>query len=280
MIYERVWYKEIIMEELNSLNPIESTKKESTPWWLLFNILALDAPIVALVWQHFFSKTFDVEISFTEKAVLFFTVWFIYLLDHFLDSRKGIHTTQRHLFAGRNPKTTLALISFTFAASIWLSFTLSKQLIIGGMILAIVICIYLILVHSNLTDLIIKKNCKELLVGIGFGTGVALPVIISDLSITTWLPSVTLFCLICWANCKLIENWESNYMRFSKTDIILIMFLFCCMFFSKNYFVVASIISMTSFLMLNNFIGSKNIQLSRVLADVSLLSPLVFANYT
>lgn len=269
-----------MIEELNRLNPIELTNKKSTPWWLLLNILALDAPIVALVWQNFFSKTFNVEISFTEKAVLFFTVWLIYLLDHFLDSRKGIHRTQRHLFARRNPKITLLLISLTFGASILLSFTLSKRLIIGGMILAIVICIYLIVVHSNLTDLIIKKNCKELLVGIGFGTGVALPVIISDLSIITWLPSVTLFCLICWANCKLIENWESDNMRFSKTDILLIMFLFCCMFFSKNYFVIASIISMTSFLMINNFVASKNIQLSRVLADVSLLSPLVFANYT
>lgn len=102
-----------------------------------------------------------------------------------------------------------------------------------------------------------QKKLQRIIGGNRFRNGVALPVIISDLSITTWLPSVTLFCLICWANCKLIENWESNYMRFSKTDIILIMFLFCCMFFSKNYFVVASIISMTSFLMLNNFIGSK-----------------------
>lgn len=147
------------------------------------------------------------------------------------------------------------------------------------MILAIVICIYLIVVHSNLTDLIIKK-LQRIIGGNRLWNGVALPVITSDLSITTWFPSVTLFCLICWANCKLIENWESDNMRFSKTDILLIMFLFCCMFFSKNYFVIASIISMTSFLMINNFVASKNIQLSRVLADVSLLSPLVFANYT
>ncbi|NBR05462.1 MAG: hypothetical protein EBT92_06810 [Planctomycetes bacterium] len=268
------------MEEINKLNPTQSKNNESKPWWLFLNILALDAPVVAVVWQYFFSKTFEIEITFTENAVLFFTVWFIYLLDHFLDSRKEIYITQRHLFVEKNPKLTLVLISLTFLISILLSFSLSKLFIISGIILGILISIYLLLVHSNITAPMIKKTCKELLVGIGFGTGVALPVIVSELSIKMWLPSVILFCLICWINCKLIENWESGYYHFDNLDIILSLATVFCMLMAEKQIIFASLISITAFIMIDKFAGSKNIQLSRVLVDASLLSPLVFVNHT
>ena len=40
----------------------EQPNKDLIPWWLFLNVLALDAPIVAIVWQHFLAKNFKIEI--------------------------------------------------------------------------------------------------------------------------------------------------------------------------------------------------------------------------
>jgi len=250
-----------------------SSKNASTHWYSFLNILALDAPIVAIVWQHFLAKNFKIELSIPETATLFFAVWFIYLLDHFLDSKNVVHLTQRHIFIAKKKKLTKTLIILTFTTSFFLTTFLPKLVITSGICLTIIISIYLVLVHSNITSLKIKTNSKELLVGIGFGTGVALPIIISELTILTWLPAVTLFCLLCWINCKLIDNWESNRLHFSKMDLFLILIMFFCMLLSAKTIAIAVMISLASFIMVNRFAGSKNTELSRVLADVCLLSP-------
>jgi len=257
----------------------DQTNKESTPWWLLLNVFALDAPIVAIVWQHFLAENFKIVISTTETASLFFTVWFIYLLDHFFDSLKGIYTTHRHLFVSRNQKITITMITFTFTTAICLSFSLSQSLILGGLILVGFICIYLLLVHASIANIKLKNNCKELLVGIGFGTGVALPVIISNIEIKAWLPAVLLFCLLCWLNCRLIDIWESNKNSLSKIDLALILFIFYSMFICQKPIMFAAAITLVCLILVNKFAGSNKPRISRVLADVSLLSPLVFWIY-
>jgi hypothetical protein len=253
--------------------------KESIPWWLFLNILALDAPIVAIVWQHFLAENFKIVITISETASLFFTVWFIYLLDHFFDSQKGFYTTQRHLFVARNQKTTIALITFTLTTSICLCFSLSKPLIIGGLILLVFICIYLLLVHASVANIKLKNNCKELLVGIGFGSGVALPIIISNIEINTWLPAVLLFCLLCWLNCRLIDIWESNRNPLSKIELVLILFVFYLIFICQKPILITALITLVCLILINKFAGSKKPEISRVLADVSLLSPLIFWFY-
>lgn len=258
---------------------INSSKTETTPWYLFPNVLALDAPVVAIIWQHFLAKNFKIELSGIETAALFFTVWFIYLLDHFLDSKNNIYTTRRHVFIAKKRKLAIFLITLTFTTSAFLTTLLPEFMIKGGFILAILISVYLWIIHSNIINLKIKTNYKELLVGIGFGTGVSLPVINSELSITTWLPSVTLFCLLCWINCKLIDNWESDHLRFSKLEVFLLLVLFFCMFLSSKSLVIAALISICLFFIVDRFVGSKNIQLSRVFVDVCLLSPCVFWNY-
>jgi len=267
-----------IITNSNERTSNEQQNKNIVPWWLFFNVLALDAPIVAIVWQHFLAENLKIEISITEKASLFFTVWFIYLLDHFFDSRKEFYTTQRHLFVARNQKMTIAMITFTFATSIYLCFSLSKSLILGGLVLASFICIYLMLVHAGIANIKLMCNFKELLVGIGFGAGVALPVIISNIEIKTWLPAVLLFCLLCWLNCRLIDTWESNRSSLSKIDLILILFIFYLMLICPKPILFVAALSLACLILVNKFSGSKKTEISRVLADACLLSPLIFWN--
>lgn len=260
----------------NLQTSIKSSKTEIIPWYLFPNVLALDAPIVAIIWQHFLAKIFKIELSGIETAALFSTVWFIYLLDHFLDSKNSIYTTQRHVFIEKKRILAITLITLTFTTSVYLTTLLPKLIIVSGFILIILISIYLLLVHSNIINLKTKTNSKELLVGIGFGAGVSLPVINSGLSINIWLPAVTLFSLLCWVNCKLIDNWESNHFRFSKKEIFLLLVLFLCMFFCSKSLVIAVMIALCAFFIVDRFVGSKNKKLSRVLADVCLLSPCLF----
>src|SRR3954452_14827096 len=57
------------------------------PVWLWFNLLSLDAPLIALVWQDFLSRCYPTVLHPTGRGVLGLTVWAIYLADRLLDVR-------------------------------------------------------------------------------------------------------------------------------------------------------------------------------------------------
>src|SRR5580658_6901540 len=57
------------------------------PLWLWFNLLSLDAPLIALVWQDFLARCYPTVLHPTGRAVLGLTVWAIYLADRLLDVR-------------------------------------------------------------------------------------------------------------------------------------------------------------------------------------------------
>src|SRR5664279_5503946 len=52
--------------------------------WL--NLSGLDAPIVAVLWQAMFARTFHLGLSGASQIALFFTAWLIYLADRFADA--------------------------------------------------------------------------------------------------------------------------------------------------------------------------------------------------
>src|SRR5207247_4400738 len=54
--------------------------------WL--SLLCLDAPLVALVWQWLFARTYHVKLDFSSRAALFLTAWLIYLIDRWVDTIK------------------------------------------------------------------------------------------------------------------------------------------------------------------------------------------------
>ena len=57
------------------------------PIWLWFNVLSLDAPLIALVWQDFLSRCYPTMLLPQGRAVRGLTVWAIYLADRLLDVR-------------------------------------------------------------------------------------------------------------------------------------------------------------------------------------------------
>ena len=60
-----------------------------TPLWLLPNVLSLDAPVIAVVWQSFFAAVFGTPITIAARVSLGLAVWAIYIADRLLDVGKA-----------------------------------------------------------------------------------------------------------------------------------------------------------------------------------------------
>ena len=60
-----------------------------TPLWLWPNLLSLDAPLVALVWQDFAAHSFGHPLRLPARIVLALTVWAIYVVDRLLDEESA-----------------------------------------------------------------------------------------------------------------------------------------------------------------------------------------------
>jgi hypothetical protein len=75
------------------------------PWWLWLNVLSLDAPIVALLWQAALATAYKVYLPQACYLTLGLAVWLIYLVDHTLDAFSlpaPQKLTARHAFFRRN----------------------------------------------------------------------------------------------------------------------------------------------------------------------------------
>jgi hypothetical protein len=63
-------------------------KRPRPPIWLWFNLLSLDAPLIALVWQDFLARCYPTVLHPIGRCVLGLTVWAVYLADRLLDVRR------------------------------------------------------------------------------------------------------------------------------------------------------------------------------------------------
>ncbi len=181
---------------------------ERTPWWLVPNLLALDAPFVAVVWQRFLASRFDVPLYFPISVTLALVVWSIYLLDRSWDARRGESRTERHRWAGEHRALLRGLVAVaTLTVLVAIGF-LPMRVVETGAIVAAGIAGYLALVHLLAPGTLAKTGFKELLVGIGFAAGVAVPLLASPAFRLDWLPAVVAFGVVCWLNCRLIDRWE------------------------------------------------------------------------
>jgi len=57
------------------------------PFWSWLNILSLDAPLIAVLWQALLARTFHIPLRPSGRLALGLTVWAIYLADRVLDAR-------------------------------------------------------------------------------------------------------------------------------------------------------------------------------------------------
>lgn len=178
------------------------------PRWLWPNLLSLDAPIVALVWQDLAAHTFGNPLHTSGRIVLGLTVWAVYLADRLLDIR-ATHSapdTARHNFYRRHPRELGALLAVVLVLDIFVTLVeLRRAVLIYG--LAVLAC-----VAAYLSTFPLRPTSgweKQISAAILFSTGVLL---VSS----TWLgplhlllPGI-LFAGLCLSNLVLVELWERH----------------------------------------------------------------------
>lgn len=182
-------------------------------WWLAPNLLALDAPVVAVVWLHAFARAFATPVEWPVTVALFAAVWSIYLADRLIDTRHQqdlISATARHRFARRHQKGLLAAMVMSLVVGGWLAATrLEVGLLRGGMILAGAVALYFggfVRLFKGWRPL----PAKEVVCGFVFAVGCALGVAGVRGDWMNALPAVALFGGLCAFNCLAISAWEKG----------------------------------------------------------------------
>ena len=182
-----------------------------TPWWLWPNLLNLDSPLLAVIWQEQFARIAGVNLNFADRLLLFCCTWLVYCADRVLDvadsdgraetGRHAIHQKGRPVWLGVSAVILLialvtAIVRLNTAA--WLA---------GSGVLALT-AIHFAATHW-LPGLRTRLWPKEWHVGLVFAAGCALQVWAVQPS--TW-PSLLLpvlgFGALCAMSCSHITTWE------------------------------------------------------------------------
>jgi hypothetical protein len=184
---------------------------DSRPWWLWPNLLALDAPAVAVTWQVFLGHVAGVAVPPAASAVLALVVWAAYLLDRSLDARSGADLTDRHRVAGRYwlAWVVAAAAAVACAAAVAFAALPQEHVRVGFVVLGAAVG-YLAAVHLLRAKNVLDRGAKEVSVGVVFAAGVAIPLVVHAVPHANWLPGVVAFAALCWLNCTLISVWESH----------------------------------------------------------------------
>jgi hypothetical protein len=189
----------------------------TTPWWLWWNILSLDAPTVAVVWSFVFANASGVRLRPADPIILALTVWVIYISDRLLDGwviKNCSSLEERHLFCARHRGALAWLVVLAAATVLWMTaeYLLPKEAG-AGMKLAAIVGAYMASIHAGRASMA-RFVPKELTVGILFAAGITLPVWSQTLRLSRDMSvSIVLFALLCFLNCLAIEYWEGRPLR-------------------------------------------------------------------
>jgi hypothetical protein len=243
-------------------------------FWLWPNLLSLDAPLVAVLWQLLFARCFRIPAGPAASVLLVVSVWLIYSADRMLDAWRGAAATPRHEFYRRHWRAVLPVWGGVFGLAACLSWlALSPALLDRGLWLLAGVALYFTAVHAAPKR--IASWWKEAVVGVFFALG-ATAAAWSDLRNTADLLAVLLFSCLCWINCAAIEQWEGAPRKF-RIGIAAACVGFAAILFlpgRRPVLCVAELASALAFVALDSRAFRMRPDLLRVLADAALLSPI------
>ncbi|MCF7729345.1 MAG: hypothetical protein K9M81_03140 [Chthoniobacterales bacterium] len=172
----------------------------------------MDALLVALAWQEVLARISGVNLYWNERALLGISVWIIYSTDHLLDgliSKKSTYLNQapRHTFVQKHRLFFSATLLIALLGAFSLLHTISFSLSIGGALLALLTCLYL-LINTFLLRHEIWPQGKEILISMIFTLGCGLIPLIQSEHKGVLFVSMLLFFVLCSINCTLIARLE------------------------------------------------------------------------
>ena len=239
--------------------------------WLWPNLLSLDAPFVALLWQILFARCFHARVDPLPSILLVLAVWLIYAADRTLDAWTESSLLPRHQFYRRHWKTLLPLWILVLAAGSALAWMrLTPELFLSGLALGAAVVLYFALLHLG-----IFQKTKEAAVAVLFALGATLsawPNIRSAVDVE----AIVLFSCLCWINCVAIEHWEgeSKWPIAAAAGFVALAAVILLVFSSRPILGGAVAASALAFVLLDRARQHFSRDAMRVLADVALLSPL------
>jgi hypothetical protein len=183
-------------------------------WWQWLTVLSLDAPLVAVLWQGLFARLLGVHLSWHDPVLIGLAVWIVYAADRWIEGWRlapEIVRTQRHFFyiRWRWPVFALGLVAITATTVIALT-RLNGREFKAGFVLLIPTLLYLFshqLVHRHHPLRLPKEICIAVIFALGCAVA---PAVQAPDRIPALILPVTLFGLLCLADCALIASWERD----------------------------------------------------------------------
>ena len=211
----------------------------------LWHLASLDAPTVATVWTLAFAWSANVHLPWWVLVLLPFGVWAVYVADRLLDARAGMRSSapaqlrERHVFHWRYRILLVPMAVASAAAAAWIIFRLMpRATLVHDSFLAAASLLYFTRVHSG--GKFLPVFSKEMLVGIIFTLGCALPALSRTHFLQPVLIATVLFALLAWLNCHAIDRWESRDANSSSRSIALPLLFLAAACFMCSVFLAAS----------------------------------------
>jgi hypothetical protein len=240
--------------------------------WLWPNLLSLDAPIVAVLWQILFARCFHAELVPTAVALLMLAVWLIYAADRVFDAR-GESTLPRHDFYRRNWRVVAPVWIIVLSIAGWLAWNrLPPELFERGLLLLAAVAFYFALVHLAP----FRRWPKEAAVAVLFALGASLAAW-GHVRTAADAGTILLFSGLCWINCVAIEKWEHRgRWPVGAAALCVAAIAVVVLYPSRPILSGAETASALAFVILDVAKKRLSADALRVLADVALLTPVFF----
>jgi hypothetical protein len=255
-------------------------KRVRPPIWLWFNLLSLDAPLIALVWQDFLARCYPTLLRPTGRGALGLTVWAVYLADRLLDVRHPVSALEsmRHQFYRQHRGHVIALLAIIVCADALLTILWLRPAVFdSGLVLTGCVVAYL----ATFAFAGWSGNAKKPLAAVLFTSGTFLIAWSSaGHPVSQLLWPAAAFCALCLGNLIMIERWsqqELPYARHTTHELACLMLLGACLLSegSSTWF-VAIMMSAAALAALARWGRTISGDVRCVLADAVLLTPLLF----
>jgi hypothetical protein len=241
--------------------------------WLWPNLLSLDAPVVALLWQILFIRCFHATGRALPSVLLVSVVWLIYTADRALDAWRGSDARPRHEFYRRHWRALLPIWIVVLAATSGFAWTwLPSELFERGAWLLAAVLIYFGVVHCSRL-----RWPKEAAVAVIFALGASLAAW-TRVETRADVLTVIFFSCLCWINCVAIEHWEHGPSPSPVGILAACVGLAAILILHHERPILASAeaSSAAAFVLLDRSRLKLSADALRVLADAALLSPIFF----
>ena len=177
--------------------------------WELPNVVSLDVPLIAVVWQLLLGRTLGADLNWPHSALLGVAVWLIYSADRWLDGLElgRDARTARHRFHVRYRRTILRVWSVVGVAALVGGLTLlTRSELLAAVLLASLMFGYFVVRHGSTTG----SQPKELHIALIFALGVAFLPSLHGAPLLPLVVSMLLFAALVFLNCALIARWEGD----------------------------------------------------------------------